>query len=696
MSNVTVELRNKIQHIYSFFLEGKKLRSRQSQKLMIAGIANNISTAIKSDSSVVYVVEAGTGTGKTIAYLAGALLFALQYKLKLIVSTSTINLQNQLLQKDLPDLKKFGKIDFSYALIKGRGRYTCNAKLFNILADNANSSPQLFDEDATYSKQQLKLYRKMNEAITDKLWDGDRDNWSEAVDHRDWRELTVEGKQCTGKKCEFFDDCFFFKARKDVVNSDCIVANHDILLADMQLGGGKLLPPFEHSFIIIDEAHHLTNKCRQHFSATLSVYYSGIQLEKLQKTWSTMAEQTWVKFPMQALKVVESQSSELLNFWDKLERDLKPLLDAEQYYRFDNQAVPKDIVALFREPMQIYTDMLGALELLLQYFEVENPHIDDKLRRYYFNSNAALSSVLEQHLSLIKYYVSDDIEVARWVECRSEKDFLVCKATPLVVGKLLEKLLWSKAKATVLTSATLRALGSFHHLQNQLHLPRGTECKQIDSPFDYNKQARVHLFEQECDPSDYATHCQSIFSYIDKVLDPSAGNLVLFTQEQQMIAVHQLLSLDWRKRVLCQNTLSRDEIIRQHKSAIDSGSGSTIFGLASFSEGVDLPGNYCTHVVLAKLPFAVPKDPIEESLQQWSKQRGDNPFATISLPNASLKLIQATGRLLRSEQDSGDIAICDQRILTKYYGQQLLKSLPPFKVHRHQSVNKIIDCQDKK
>ncbi len=208
--------------------------------------------------------------------------------------------------------------------------------------------------------------------------------------------------------------------------------------------------------------------------------------------------------------------------------------------------------------------------------------------------------------------------------------------------------------------------------------PEDSNYQVVPSPFNYDN-ALLQVPRDAGDAGDPQSHTLSLIEKLPSVLDKNLGSLVLFSSRRQMLEVYENLPAEWRQRILVQDDRPKQETLREHRLRIDDGVGSVIFGLASFAEGVDLPGEYCQHVVIAKIPFSVPNDPIEEALAEWIKDRGGNPFMEIAVPDASLKLIQACGRLIRTEKDSGTITIMDNRLVTKRYGSAILDSLPPFK-----------------
>ena len=270
---------------------------------------------------------------------------------------------------------------------------------------------------------------------------------------------------------------------------------------------------------------------------------------------------------------------------------------------------------------------------------------------------------------------------ARWVslvEQAGPLDFEVC-SSPILAARTLEQSLWQHCSGAVVTSATLTALGRFERYRMRAGTPENSVYQTVPSPFDYTRAATVRVPAAAVDAGDAAAHTLSLVQLLPQILAAERGSLVLFSSRRQMLDVYDALPADWQQRVLVQGERSKQETLKQHRQRVDSRQPSVLFGLASFAEGLDLPGDYCRHVVVAKIPFAVPDDPVEAALAEWVEARGGNAFMEISVPDAALKLIQACGRLLRSEQDEGTISLLDKRLLTRRYGKAILDSLPPFR-----------------
>ena len=252
-------LKDEIQDAYRSWLEARGFNPRRGQRQMIADVA----TVITDPADRICVIEAGTGTGKTAAYCLAVIPVARATGKKIVVSTATIALQEQVLLKDLPDLAEHTTLDFSYVLAKGRSRYVCLKRLNEALDSNVSMVIPLFDEPRT---NELKIYKSMATSFEQGNWDGELEAWEQLIDPESWRRLTTDHRGCTNNRCNFFQSCPFFRARGEIDEADIVVANHDLVLADLNLGGGVILPSPDETILVLDEAHHLPQKTQQHLT----------------------------------------------------------------------------------------------------------------------------------------------------------------------------------------------------------------------------------------------------------------------------------------------------------------------------------------------------------------------------------------------------------------------------------------------
>ena len=288
------ELKLEIQRAYSFYLKSNELTARPGQKRMIAAIANSLAqletdeAGVRSSGEPVCLVEAPTGTGKTVAYILAALPVAIAQGKKIIISTATVNLQEQIVYRDLPNILRSSKLLFSYALAKGRGRYVCVSKLItlcHVLEESGRQSSIdfLLSGNNQIESDERALYTELKKSFDAEDWDGDRDNWSEALDGRTWHRVTASHFDCSGRRCPHIDECPYFNARKELEEVQCVVANHDLVLADVALGGGTILPAPEESIYIFDEAHHLPEKALNHFALSFRTHNSQQWIHQIEQ-----------------------------------------------------------------------------------------------------------------------------------------------------------------------------------------------------------------------------------------------------------------------------------------------------------------------------------------------------------------------------------------------------------------------------
>lgn len=702
---LSADLKKTIQTAYSEFLNNKELKARYGQKLMIAEIAKTLGGIHLDDENErdseghVCVVEAGTGTGKTVAYLLATLPVAKALGKKVIISTATVALQEQIVNKDIPEVLRHSGLNFKVSLAKGRGRYMCLSKLDRILSDvdmAGNPTQALYeDELPQVGEQSVKIYQSMVDAMAANKWDGDRDNWKDGISDDDWRQVTTDHRQCTGRRCANVSACSFLKARDNLGSVDCIVTNHDLVLADLALGGGAILPKPEDAIYIFDEGHHLPDKALNHFAHHSRLMGTSKWLESSQKPLANLLAQVSGagnvdRFGEQmpaAMLDAKQELDKVIPMFQQLADGIDPT-DHTPRYRFDGGIVPPamqmpcvDIQRAFDRLADLLGKMATEINESMEDAHCPVPKVDLEAA---FPIIGTWQSRAEANRELwASYAVPDDAQAvpkARWftlVEQSGNLDFEVC-SSPILASKTLEYGLWQKCCGAVVTSATLTALGRFDRYQMRAGTPANSQYHVVPSPFDFANAGVLQVPAQATDASNANEHTLSIVDALPELLDINEGSLVLFSSRRQMLEVFEAMPNDWQDIILVQGDRSKQALIDEHRKRIDDGEGSIIFGLASFAEGVDLPGDYCRHVVIAKIPFSVPDDPVEASLAEWIENRGGNPFMEISVPDAATKLVQACGRLLRTETDTGTVSLLDRRVVTRRYGTAILNSLPPF------------------
>jgi ATP-dependent DNA helicase DinG len=682
--------KQEIQDSYRAWLDSRQFRPRRGQREMIAQIARTV----VGESPRIVALEAGTGTGKTAAYCIAAIPLGKALGKTVVISTATVALQEQVVFRDLPDLANHAKLDFSYALAKGRGRYVCLKRLDDQLRyraeDTAQTEIPLFDA----APEGAELYPALLSAFADKSWDGERDSWRGAIEDGLWRGVTTDHRGCSNNKCSFFRQCPFFQARGGLDGVDVIVANHDLVLADLSLGGGAVLPEPEDCIYIIDEAHHLPEKTQQHFSRSARIRSSGDWVDTVVSTLGSLTQRFARPDALLALASNAAHhgsdfAAAMLELGEALAQlDYQPRDDTLATHRFPHGLIPEDLCALAKAAQRPLAELAGVIsdthELLQKAFAGElgwerGFEAEDWLPVVGQLETRALAT-----LALLGDYAAAALTpegsaaaYARWANDHAA-DFELVSA-PIQPGTLLQDALWSRCFAAVCTSATLTAAGRFTRFLERTGL-QGINAQRIPSPFDFPSIATLTVPDMDSDPRDFQSHSAEVTALLPGLLadDPSA--LVLFTSWRQMRAVVAGLDEDIAKAAKVQGEASKQALLDEHREDVDAGRRSFIFGLASFAEGVDLPDDYCRHVIVVKLPFAVPDDPVDQALAEWAESQGKNAFYEIAVPDAALRLVQACGRLIRHEGDYGRITLLDKRIVTKRYGRDLLESLPPYKL----------------
>ncbi|WP_278362060.1 ATP-dependent DNA helicase DinG [Stutzerimonas kunmingensis] len=709
---LSTELKSQIQGAYSRFLEAKGLKARYGQRLMIAEVAKVLGT-IKTDDEgrresepAVVAVEAGTGTGKTVAYSLAAIPTAKAAGKRLVIATATVALQEQIVHKDLPDLMRNSGLNFSFALAKGRGRYLCLSKLDLLLQEGQaqSATAQLFEEEGfriEVDERSQKLFTGMIEKLAGNHWDGDRDSWPEELGDADWSQLTTDHSQCTGRHCPNFQQCAFYKAREGMTKVDVIVTNHDMVLADLSLGGGAVLPDPRDTIYVFDEGHHLPDKAIGHFAHFTRLRSTADWLGQVEKNLTKLLAQH--PLPGELGRLVEgipelardlrTQQQFMFSACEQL-ADFKAGEDMEgrerPRHRFVGGVVPEHLIELGTELKKGFsklTDLFSRIaELLKEAMDREaGGGIASHQAEEWYPLFGSLLTRSQNNWELWTAFTVEDPEdsppTARWLTLAEGGALfdIEVNASPILAAETLRRNLWNVAFGALVTSATLTALNSFDRYRMRAGLPKAAVTAVVPSPFHHADAGVLRVPDLKADPRDAAAHTAAIVRELPGLVEGARGTLVLFSSRKQMQDVFDGLEREWRRRVLIQGNLSKQETLNKHKARVDDGESSVLFGLASFAEGVDLPGAYCEHVVIAKIPFAVPDDPVEAALAEWIEARGGNPFMEIAVPDASLRLVQACGRLLRTEADRGTITLLDRRVVTQRYGKAILNALPPFR-----------------
>jgi len=689
-------------------LKGYEPREQQQQMLL------DIMQAYYHNK--IALIEAGTGTGKSMAYLIPAVLWALKFKERTVISTHTINLQEQLIEKDIPLLLKAMKVDLKVVLLKGMGNYVCLRKLRDVQHEFRLQPPKEAEE------------LEKIEAWSQTTRDGSRSSLPMVPSASTWEQVGAEHDTCNRRDCEYFKDCFYFKAKRQAEEAQIIVVNHHLLCSDLikremdsEQENNGILP--DYTRIILDEAHHIEDIATDFFAnqaSQMEIYRNlhRLSTEKLGKAAGKMpllrlgilnaykkdhpSEVTsvlkrltndlpgllWeVRHDSQAAFEAFANFANLLNSPNFAQDDLIPgdaklrLLAMHQTHPdWQNQILPKTKRLI--EAIDKFVQALASLDKDIKF--LKNEQLNEMTKNILFDI-AALSARLSGFSEILRAYLEPKVPLdkVRWIEVQSQQrghNISVIDAD-LDVSKALSKHLFNKFKTIVLCSATLTTNQQFSFIRKRLgittDLIEGVDITEniYDSPFDYQKQALLVIPTDIPNPA-HPDFIEAAADQIWQAIQASRGNaFVLFTSYSMLKTCYEKLSgrlIESKYHPLKQGDNNRQALLNQFKKV----ERSVLFGTNSFWEGVDVAGDALRCVILVKLPFKVPSDPIIQARSEAIAAQGGDPFFEYALPHAIVMFKQGFGRLIRNRRDRGCIVCLDNRILTKGYGRLFLRSLP--------------------
>lgn len=584
-------------------------------------------------------VEAGTGTGKTLAYLLPAIFS----NKRVVISTATKNLQEQLFSKDIPFLEKALNRKLSVCYMKGRSNYICWNKLEEIQGATYLFSP--------HDPQYLKIIKKW----VRKTATGDRAELLELPeDFPLWHHLDARRETCSGQKCPNFDACFVTKVRQLALESDIVIVNHHLFFADLSLRQGDfgaVLP--DYAILVFDEAHEIEDVSTQYFG----VMFSNYRMEEIiRDTHKALAETgTDSAFLSGQLTKLAERSGEFFSCFQRKEG------------RFSLQWLGTGL-AIRRGPSdcdnlsdayQALRIQLNAVRSSLATLPVQSEKLEAMMRRTR-ELEDALAEILE----------SDSRDHVYWCEIRGRGVFLW--ASPINIAPLMKERLFSQVDCAVLTSATLSTGGNFSFIKTRLGLEDAEELI-VPSHFDFTRQAILYVPRDIPEPREagWVSHASR---ELKSILDASDGRaFILFTSYAQMLQVYESLRYEVRFPLMMQGEKSKAGLLESFRNTPHA----VLFATSSFWQGVDVQGEQLSCVVIDKLPFSVPSDPVVAARIAQINESGGNPFYQYQIPTATILLKQGMGRLIRSKTDRGILVLLDKRVLTKSYGKTFLQSLPP-------------------
>lgn len=621
-----------------------KYEYREGQVKMAAAIA----TAFTDKKHL--MVEAGTGTGKTLAYLIPAIAAIIRDKKRIIISTGTKNLQEQLMEKDIPFLQKILPNKFTAAYMKGRSNYAC---LYRI--KKAENQPVL---DGLEQMDHFRaISRWVNETAT-----GDR---RELVDLPEelsfWNRINARADICIGQKCPEFEPCFITRMRSRADAADLIVVNHHLFFADLNVRGnqfGRVIP--DYSAVIFDEAHLIEDIASDYFGFQVSNFQIDELVRDIDGLPITDAVSTRELTRLSA-RIIGLADQFWIRFTQARNDGRYPLLpDVFTHRTSSGESKPTPL----GEAHFALDTAVKDLETALDAFAETLPEAESLLRR------------ARQARFDLEFVVSQsERNYVYWLERRGKGIFL--RASPVDVSELLREKLFEKVDTCILTSATLSSNGSFNFIRERLGLDSSKTTGMVaPTSFDYEKQAILYLPKAMPDPRS-PEFTQMAAGEIIKILEVTQGHaFVLCTSNQSMNALFELVSSRVNYPCLVQGSMSRAGLLDRFRETPNA----VLFATAGFWQGVDVQGEQLSCVIIDKLPFAVPTDPIVAARSRSIEDNGGRAFFEYSVPQAVISLKQGIGRLIRSRTDRGVIAILDPRLRTKAYGRDFLQSLPRMRI----------------
>ena len=594
-------------------------------------MANAVNDAFENHHHA--IVEAGTGTGKTLAYLLPAICSGR----RVVISTATKSLQEQLYQKDVPFLQKHFAPNLKVAVMKGRSNFLCLTKMAALV-----DQPMLKGMEEVDAFRQIREWSKLTET-------GDRAELTFLPDDSElWSRIDARRDTCTGKKCPQFEQCFLTAMQARAREADIIIVNHHLFFADLALKQddfGSILP--EYSAVVFDEAHEMEDVASDYFGQQISNY----RFEELARD----ADQT--------MRLSRNATPSLLRRTQRVREKSRAFFDTFPPRDGRFPFTHRERQAFLEQNREAYDGLHNALKGMETEFAALTPKPEELVRI------ARRSFEIRQELAFL--FESDEHNFVYWFERRNKGVFLA--ATPIDVSQILRERLFEAFDTVILTSATLTVAGGFEFIRQRMGLDEAKECS-VPPEFDYGEQALLYLPQRMPDVRD-AGFAAKAADEIVALLELSEGRaFCLFTSYLQMNDLFERVRNRVDFPLLLQGTAPRSVLLERFKTTPNA----VLFATASFWQGVDVPGDQLSCVIVDRLPFAVPSDPVVAARVRALQEEGRNPFAEFQVPEAVLALKQGFGRLIRTKTDRGVLALLDTRIQRMPYGKIFLESLPRY------------------
>ena len=655
---------------------------RPPQVEMMRAVANAF------DDGATLLVEAGTGTGKSVAYLVPALYWAAQNNQRVVISTNTINLQDQLYLKDIPDLRQILPFEFKAALLKGRSNYLCRRRL-----DTLRKSDKLTAEE-------VRVLAKVLAWLPSTTTGDSAELTLMGAENQVWSRLSSDPDHCSVEHCALRQEnkCFFYRARDKAESAHVIIVNHALLLSDMATEN-RVLP--EYKYLVIDEAHHLEARATEALSfdasrSSLEIMLRGLANERGGLIGNLAGSLRHSDVPQQIKRDVQDVFDDVAQDVDRAHRGVYDFFNALDGFLEQQEQLPGESDSAYDRQIRLTPARRAQpdwsrIEIAWEEFGARLTKARDGMEKIY----AAWSELdefdvpsqpeLEQELSFAMRRVSETRAAMEalitkpqangiyWATINKNNGDITLHAAPLFVGDLLQKQLFAGKDATILTSATLCVDKSFHHLKSRLGIGDWADELAVGSPFDYAAAAMVYVPIDIPEPGQSGYQKGVEAALIDLFRATQGRALALFTSHSQLQATYRAISRPLEEDDIIVIAQNLDGSRRQVLETFKTQERTVLLGTRSFWEGIDVAGEALSCLVIARLPFSVPSDPIFAARSETF----DDSFAQYAVPEAVLRFRQGFGRLIRTKNDRGIVVVLDRRVLSKNYGRIFLESLPP-------------------
>jgi len=660
---------------------GYEHRSQQIE--MLRAVANAFS------DGATLLVEAGTGTGKSIAYLIPAIYWAVQTNQRVVISTNTINLQDQLYLKDIPDLRKILPVEFKAALLKGRSNYLCRTRL------------EAFRRSEKFTTEEARVLAKVL-AWLPSTTTGDSAELvlMGPVENAVWARLASDPDHCLADRCALQQQgkCFFYRARERAESSHIVIVNHALLLSDMAMEN-RVLP--EYKYLVIDEAHHLEARATEALSfeasrSTLETLLHGLANERGGLLGNLAGSLRHSDVPPQIKREVQNILDDVAQDVDRAVRGVYDFFNALDRFLSQQEQLPGESDSNYDRqirltPARRAQPEWSGIEIAWEDFGAMLTQVCDGIGRIHdawseldeyavpsqFDLETelafAMRRVSETRTQLEAIVTQPQSSGIYWATVNKNNGDISLHAAPLYVGDLLQKQLFAGKNATILTSATLCVDQSFSHIKSRLGIGDWADELAVGSPFDYAHAAMVYVPTDIPEPGQPGYQKAVEGALVDLVRATQGRALVLFTSHSQLQMTYRSITRPLEEDDIIVIAQNLDGSRRQVLETFKTQERTVLLGTKSFWEGIDVVGEALSCLVIARLPFSVPSDPIFAARSETF----DDSFAQYAVPEAVLRFRQGFGRLIRSKNDRGIVIVLDKRVLTKSYGRMFVESLPP-------------------